>query len=131
MNTKQKLHQIKLQQWASRFQEQVSSGLTIKAWCTENNISIHTYNYWKHLLKQEYVESALSEQHDIVPLSMHAPDLAVPSTPVATVPLSCQSRDSREMYNTISISTGEVLIQVTPNVSDEYLFRILKAVRHA
>ncbi len=130
MNTKQKLHQIKLQQWASRFQEQASSGLTVKAWCTENNISIHTYNYWKHLLKQEYVESALSEQHDIVPLTMHAPDLAVSSTPVA-VPLSCHSRDSREMYNTISISTGDVLIQVTPNVSDEYLFRILKAVRHA
>lgn len=73
MNTKQKLHQIKLQQWASRFQEQASSGLTVKAWCTENNISIHTYNYWKHLLKQEYVESTLSEQHDIVPLTMHAP----------------------------------------------------------
>ena len=130
MNTKQKLHQIKLQQRASRFQEQASSSLTIKAWCTENNISIHTYNYWKHLLKQEYVETALSEQHDIVPLTMHAPDLAVPSTSVA-VPLSCQSRDSREMYNTIPISTGDILIQVTPNVSDEYLFRILKAVRHA
>lgn len=53
---------------------------------------------------------------------MHALDLAVPSTPVAAVPLSCQSRESREMYNTISISIGEVLIQVTPNVSDEYLF---------
>lgn len=41
MNTKQKLHKIKLQQWASRFQEQASSSLTVKAWCTENNISIH------------------------------------------------------------------------------------------
>lgn len=130
MNTKQKLHQIKLQQWASRFQEQASSGLTIKAWCMENNISIHTYNYWKHLLKQEYIESALSEQHDIVPLTMHASDLAVSSTP-AVLPLSCQSRDSRKMYNIISISTGDVSIQVTPNVSDEYLLRILKAVRHA
>ena len=50
MNTKQKLHQIKLQQWATRFQEQASSGLTVRAWCAENNLTIHTYNYWKHKL---------------------------------------------------------------------------------
>lgn len=44
MNNKQKLHQIKLTQWATRFQEQTDSGLTVKAWCAENNITIHTYN---------------------------------------------------------------------------------------
>lgn len=130
MNTKQKLHKIKLQQWASRFQEQASSGLTVKAWCTENNISIHTYNYWKHLLKQEYVDSTLSDEHDIVPITIPATALSAP-TNLTTLSSSRQSRDSREIYNTISISTGDVLIQVTPNVSDEYLFRILKAVRHA
>ncbi|MGN1198419.1 MAG: IS66 family insertion sequence element accessory protein TnpA [Acetatifactor sp.] len=48
MNSKQKLHQIKLTQWASRFQEQAASGLTVKARCVKNNVTIHTYNYWKH-----------------------------------------------------------------------------------
>lgn len=130
MNTNQKLHQIKLQQWASHFQEQASSGLTVKAWCAENNITIHTYNYWKHKLKQEYVEASLTEQHDIVPLT-------TPVTPPALapakdfLPLSCQLRDSRESHNSISISIGDVVIQAAPNVSDEYLLRILKAVRHA
>ncbi len=129
MNTKQKLHQIKLQQWAARFQKQASSGLTVKAWCNENNISIHTYNYWKHALKQEYVESTLSEQHDIVPIGQVS-NVAIPSTPV-TIPLACQSRDSRDSYNTVSITTGEILIQVASSVSDERLLCILKAVRHA
>lgn len=78
INTKQKLHQIKLQQWASRFQEQAPCGLTVKAWYAENNILIHTYNYWKHQLKQEFVVSALSEQSDTDPLTVPASEIAVP-----------------------------------------------------
>lgn len=130
MNTKQKIHQIKLQQWASLFQKQASSGLTVKVWCSKNNISIHAYNYWKHKLKQEYVESSLCEQHDIVPLTKNITELTNQANPIA-LPLSRQSPDSCEMHNTISISTGEVLIQATSKVSDEYLLRIIKAVRHA
>ena len=130
MNTNQKLHQIKLQQWASRFQEQASSGLTVKAWCAENNITIHTYNYWKHKFKQEYVEASLTEQHDIIPLTT---PVTPPSLVLAKdfIPMSCQLHDSRELHNTISISIGEVVIQAAGHVSDEYLLRILKAVRHA
>lgn len=130
MNTKQKLHQIKLQQWAIRFQEQASSGLTVRAWCAENNITIHTYNYWKHKLKQEYVEASLTKQHDIVPITTTVTPLTL--TPVKNFsPLSCQLRDSHESHNTISIFIGEVAIQAADHVSDEYLLRILKAVRHA
>lgn len=35
MNNKQKLHQIKLTQWAALFQVQAASGLSVKAWCAE------------------------------------------------------------------------------------------------
>lgn len=129
MNNKQKLHQIKLKQWASLFPQQASSGLTVKVWCAENNISVYAYNYWKHKLKQEYVEASLSEQHDIVPLTTQISELTNPVNPVV-LPSSFQSLDSREIRNTISISTGDALIQVTAKVSDEYLLRIIKAVRH-
>ena len=67
MNAKQKLHQIRLQEWAGRFAEQKASGLTVRQWCEVNHFSFHTYNYWKHLLKEEVVEQALP---DIVPLSL-------------------------------------------------------------
>ena len=39
MNNKQKLHQIKLTQWAARFQEQAASGLTVKAWCVSLSLT--------------------------------------------------------------------------------------------
>ena len=65
MNAKQKLHQSNLSLWVSRFKEQKESGLSIKSWCLENNISIYAFNYWKHLAKEEYVDSILP---DIVPI---------------------------------------------------------------
>ncbi len=51
MNAKQTLHQASLAKWASLFKEQAASGLTVKAWCEQNNVSFHSYNYWKHQLK--------------------------------------------------------------------------------
>ena len=67
MKTTEKLHQIHLNKWAARFSDQKSSGLTVKQWCEQNNFSIHTYNYWKHLLKKELKKQVLP---DIVPISV-------------------------------------------------------------
>lgn len=132
MNAKQKLHQAKLSQWASHFKEQASSGLTVKVWCTQNNISIHTYNYWKHQLKLEYIDSVLP---DIVPLTDCLPvPCGSPMTTADSLPCSGNSRDSRESNhadNEINISVGDIRITIGPSVSEELLFKVLKAVRHA
>nr|WP_303243442.1 hypothetical protein [uncultured Blautia sp.] len=69
MNARQKLHQVHLQEWTVRFADQKASCLTVCQWCEQNNFSFHTYNYWKHLLKEEVVHQALP---DIVPLSVPA-----------------------------------------------------------
>ena len=55
MNTTKQLQQIKLNQWAVLCKEQTKSGLTVKQWCDQNGYPIHTYNYWKYRLKENYV----------------------------------------------------------------------------
>ena len=40
MNTKQQLHQLRLNEWSSRFSDQKASGLTVKQWCDQSNLSI-------------------------------------------------------------------------------------------
>lgn len=127
MNSKQKLHQIKLTQLATRFQEQTASGLTVKAWCTKNNVTIHTYNYWKHKLKLEYVDSLLLAEHDIVALTPELLQTCPDNTPVF-----CRLHDLRESHdlhkhNTPSIACGDINISVGPNVSEEKLL-LIKAV---
>ena len=137
MNNKQKLHQIKLSQWSTRFQDQAASGLTAKAWCTENNVTIHTYNYWKHKLKMEYLDSLLPDEHDIVALT---PNLLQPSASLPTYQTNatsfCQLHDSGESHDlhdtdTLCITYGDIKISVGASVSEEKLLLLLKAVRHA
>lgn len=65
-----------------RFAEQKTSGLTVRQWCEVNHFSFHTYNYWKHLLKEEVVDQVLP---DIVPI------------PVSTVPEYQSSLEATEV----------------------------------
>lgn len=134
MNAKQKIHQAKLSQWIGLFKEQADSGLTVRQWREKNNHSFHTYNYWKHILKEEYAATALP---DIVPVFPLGPALPTPvsSNEVSrmTQRISCNSRDLRDSCHvgTICITIGGTEISLSPSASDEMIYRIIQAVRHA
>lgn len=123
MNAKQKIHQAKLNQWIGLFKEQADSSLTVRQWCEKNNYSFHTYNYWKHILKEEYASAALP---DIVPVLPSNPALPtpVPSNEVSgmTQTISCNSRDLRGSCHagscnagTIRITIGDTEISLSPS----------------
>ena len=115
MNTTKQLQQIKLDQWAVLCKDQAQSGLTVKQWCDQNGYTIHTYNYWKHRLKENYVESAL---HDIVPITPSVPGVLR------------ESHDSG-ITNSISILLDNTTISLDASTSDGMLCRIITALRHA
>ena len=128
MNAKQKLHQAHLQEWASRFADQKASGLTVKQWCEQNHFSIHTYNYWKHLLKEEVVDQLLP---DIVPLP--APTVAAP-----VLPLEPDAHDSIRANRAIDsngstamLTVNGISIEIDTSVSEEFLRTLIRAVRYA
>ena len=79
MNSRQKLHQAQMKEWATRFADQKASGLTVKEWCDQNHFSIHRYHYWKRLLKDEIVDQVLPSP-DIVPILL-------PTTPSRYQPI--------------------------------------------
>ena len=129
MKTKDKIRKARLSQWSTRFQDQAASGMSVKDWCTKNNISVHAYYYWKHIAKEAYVDSIIP---DIVPIT--------PPIPVVndTVPVS-ESHDSRNLYNLreltdtkiISVSIGDTRIEIGSSATDEMILAIIKAVRYA
>ena len=90
MNTTKKLQQAKLDQWAVLCKEQSKSGLTVRLGCEQNGYIIHTYNCWKHRLKESYVDSV---RPDIVPIAPQPP-----------APLH-ELRDSRESADSCITST--------------------------
>lgn len=123
MNSKQKLHQIHLNEWAVRFSDQKSSGLTVKQWCEQNNFTIHTYNYWKHVLKEELASQVLP---DIVPLAL--PEI---QTPMLTVPVPDSSLANRSIRATAKLTFHDVSVEFDSDISEDFLRTILKAVRYA
>ena len=123
MNTKQKLHQIRMNEWATRFSDQKASGLTVKEWCNQNNLSIHTYNYWKHALKEELASQVLP---DIVPLMI--PESSAPPAPVVS---NDSTLTTRAICSTAKLTYNNISIEFDSDISEAFLTTIIKAVRHA
>jgi hypothetical protein len=135
MNTNQKLHQARLSEWAVRFQEQAKCGLTVKDWCVENGFTVHTFYYWKHLLKEEYAESVLP---DIVPIHTTQTNPSASLSVSSDIhPLTFNSssalHNSHKLCNSDSIcmTIGDIRIDIGPSASDELILRLIKAVRYA
>ena len=127
MNAKQKLHQVHLQEWTVRFADQKASGLTVRQWCEQNNLSFHTYNYWKHLLKEEVVEQALP---DIVPLSL--PVLSDSGSSLETATPDIRSiRANRSDNSNVQIQINGISIEINSSVSEEFLCKLIRAVCYA
>ena len=130
MNAKQKLHQVHLQEWTVRFADQKASGLTVRQWCEQNNLSFHTYNYWKHLLKEEVVEQVLP---DIVPLTV--PALSDSDSSLETAAPEIRSiranRAIRSNVSNIKLRINDVSIEIDASVSEEFLTKLIRAVCHA
>ena len=123
MNSKQKLHQIHLNEWAARFSDQKSSGLTVRQWCEQNNFSIHTYNYWKHVLKEELASQILP---NIVPVPL--PEI---QTQTLSVPAANSCLTNRPIRATAKLTINDMSIGFDSDISEDFLRTIIKAVRYA
>lgn len=130
MNAKQKLHQVHLQEWAIRFADQKASGLTVRQWCEQNRLSFHTYNYWKHLLKEEVVDQSLQ---DIVPLSLpvFSGSDSSSGTTAPAFPSIRAIRSIRSNNSNVKMLINGVSIEIDTAISEEFLGKLIKAVCHA
>ena len=141
MTAKQKIHQAHLNEWAARFTDQKTSGLTVRQWCEQNHLSIHKYNYWKHLLKEEVVDQILP---DIVPLPVAAP--AMPAVPTLAKNDGSSQTAVNRIYNpdranrtnratftnpNVKLCIDGVAIEIDPSVPEEFLRTLIRAVHYA
>ena len=146
MKSSQKLHLSKLAEWSVRFQEQAASGLSIKDWCSQNGVSLYAYQYWKRIAKEAYLDSLIPEIVQIPEPVLPAPSDQVTTLPSATPPSKLSTcSNSHDLYNLsdshrsdsqqssqpVLLSIGDIRIEFGTASTDEDIFRVLKAVRHA
>lgn len=129
MTAKQKIQQVRLDEWTTRFADQKASGLSVRNWCSQSGYSVHQYYYWKRLLTDKVVDSVFP---DIVPLQ--APDVISQDVPTVSQSelLPTSNRTSCTTRPTCATLTVDgMTIDLTSDATEEFLYALLKAVCHA
>lgn len=70
---------IRDQNWAAMIREQKASGLTIRQWCADNNISENSYYYRLRRIREQLIHAAqpAPTAMDSAPALVRVPDTAV------------------------------------------------------
>ena len=113
-------HAVMLQEWSTKIAECRSSGMSVKAWCAEQGISIKTYYYWE----KRFVIEATQQ------LSLPAPTQA--GLLMRVNPDAMPSDDVDRIRQGITIRHGESVITLPAGSSAEAVADLVRALnRHA
>lgn len=55
------MNETKRKLWEERFEERASSGMTVEAWCSKNQITRHTFYYWKQRIRKAKMDPVEKE----------------------------------------------------------------------
>lgn len=115
-------HSIRRQNWIRIIQEchNRPSHMTARQWMKENGISEKSYYYWQRKLRAEAAEQ-MELSLPIAQPTQEVTFMEVPMTTKSTNPIAT---------NTTIIKVGDAEIEISEDISDEFLIRIVKAVRH-
>ena len=105
---------IRDQNWAAMIREQKASGLTIRQWCADNNISENSYYYRLRRIREQVIQAA-----------QPAPEDKNGMTRLVRVPDSAVSADNGS--SAIIIRKGTLVIEINHEVS-EGILNLMKEV---
>lgn len=122
MNSKASLvaKQVRLQEWAADIRDCKArpQGMTIEQWCRQHSITKATY-YWR----LRAVRNACLDNIKI-PETVSASDKNLDFVELPQLP-------APQLHRTAIIHIGSATIDLPEDMSDEMLFRIIKAVTYA
>ena len=106
-------HRVKLQEWAARIQDCRSSGLSVRAWCRQEEISATTYYRW---------------ERELLALAETEPCSSVSAVRFAELPAPKQvSRNVAERSATLHI--GNASLDIYPGCDTEQLRLLVELLR--
>ena len=106
-------HRVKLQEWAARIQDCRSSGLSVRAWCRQEEINAATYYRW---------------ERELLALAETEPCSSVSAVRFAELPAPKQvSRNVAERSATLHI--GNASLDIYPGCDTEQLRLLVELLR--
>ncbi len=98
----------RVQLWMERITECRSSGMSVRAWCREHEISEKTYYYWQRRLYQQMISTAET---------------------VRFAEISCQEETVPNSGATVKISLSGTTVEIYPGADSQMIQTILQALR--
>ena len=103
---------IRNQQWLQMVRDQKQSGMTVEAWCRDNNISKHAFYYRQHKLREE-AGTVLSRFVEVqAPQASSYPD----------------QKYLDNINSAASVTCGNVVIGLSNQASEELICRIVRVL---
>ena len=119
MDTALTVRNMRREAWALMLHEQASSGLSVREWCRQNELSVKSFYYRRKQVQSMILD--ITDTPTFAELPMPHPQAAAAggyTTPPAFVPQ-------------MTISAGDVIIGVDSNTPGQLIAEVLKVVRNA
>ena len=120
-------HEARLNNWKHIIEECINrpNGVTVKQWLSDNGIHEKVYYYWLRRVRQAAYDQLKTENTgSLVPSPNN-------SVSYAEITLT-QSIPTRSRDNTVAVlSTGNISIDISESASEEFLIKLMRAMRHA
>ena len=111
-------HEMRLIQWASIVSSCRNSGMSIRSWCIENNVSEKQFHYWQRLVRGEVLENLKKTEIEN-------------KQTFVQLPAPADSIGSSSFKADIIIHTGNSTLELSSSVSEELLSKVLKVLSNA
>ncbi len=114
MEIKEVVQDVRLQEWAVNIQVQKASGLSVRAWCKENDIGQGSYYYWlnklRNLALNQYTDGTFEEK-TFVPVQVPTP-ISTDQKGTANSPITIRKgKISIELNNDTPLSTITTILE--------------------
>lgn len=128
---------VREQSWLQTIQEAARSGQSIKDWCMQNGIAQSTFYRWKQRLRERALAQLWPETAGITqardPAEANIPTFArltYSDTPKRVTDIQAQMH-TRCPSTVLHIQNGNLMLELGAELSEEYLSKVLRAVRNA
>ena len=129
MNAWELKHRQKLVEWQEKVAACRSSGLQVRAWCSQEGISVQTYYRWEREIVGRVGTKAAQESRELSIEAGYAVEKGVPPTFVE-VPAAARAKVENSRLQAV-IRTGRTLVEVYEGASGEVISAIIRGLNHA
>ena len=121
-------HEVRTEYWKGVIKAcgQRPAGQSAKNWMDENGICEQSYYHWQRKFRKQAYD--LIKESTAVPAPSEKTDIAFVEVPC----IQPVATDTQEAAPCVAvIQTSHIRVEITNNISDPVLYRILKEVSHA